>query len=436
MSTTLDTLETRVSQKIGDYISVAVTTAITTDHSVISTNLNEYDGGEDNHFIDWYCYITDEANIGVERQISDYATSSGTLTLRGANLLDDGVKLAVIRVYKYKRANKILAINDATRDISQVLFRRLDDITLITGNILPNAHFEDWALTTIPDKYAVSNATAAETTTAGLIRGGLASALVTASAADGYMYVDSDSHPRLLDLMNKTIDFKCQAYPSTADDAFLTIAYEDGDAAETTVNSTTECPADVFTQLKIEDQAIPDGITKISFRFRVHTKDATCYFDDARVNGRNFYEYLLPTTFGTLSQVYIQTSGYSDDACDDLHPRYWSDPIEFRINYDGTDKYVRLDALYASPRRIRLIGHCALEDLSASTDTVSLDDPEVNLLVTYAAMKLYEQVRGTVSSEDKSLMNEEIARLEREFRLLKPSLMMMPSHSTLWTGKD
>ena len=436
MATTADTLETRLSQKIGDYIQESTTTNITTNNNIVSTNFNKWDGGEDNHFINWWAIINGTNNAWVERQISDYTTSSGTVVVRGAALAAESAAVAV-RLYKYSRTDKLRALNDAIREISQTLFRRLDDITLITGNILPNAHFEDWASASYPDKYGVTNATAAKATTAGLIRGGLASALVTASAADGYMYITSKDYPRLLDLMDKTIDFKCWAYPSVADDAFLTIYTIQADGTTQTLNSTTTCPASKHTLLELEDQEISDDIVEIQFRFRVHTNAATCYFDDARVNGRYLYEYLLPTNFqnGVLNQVQIQASGYSDDACDDLFPKYWSEPQEFRISYDGTDKYVRLNALYTSLRRIRLTGNCPLESLSASTDTISLDDPKVNLLVTYAAMKLYERVRGTVSSEDKSLINEEIARLEREYRLLKVTLGMMPSPSTLFTGK-
>ena len=53
-------------------------------------------------------------------------------------------------------------------------------------------------LSSYPDKYGVTNATAAATTTAGLYRGGAKSAKVTASAADGYMSINSNDYPELL----------------------------------------------------------------------------------------------------------------------------------------------------------------------------------------------------------------------------------------------
>ena len=101
MSTTLATLRQRLLEGIGDYISVIVTTAIGAGVSVISTNLKEYDGGSDDYFNGWYCYITDKANAGIERQVSDYATATGTLTVRGANLTDDVANLATVWVCRH-----------------------------------------------------------------------------------------------------------------------------------------------------------------------------------------------------------------------------------------------------------------------------------------------------------------------------------------------
>lgn len=346
MSTTLATLRQRTMESISDFIEVAVTTAIAASTSVISTNLNEYDGGADDYFNNWYCYITNENNAGVERQVSDYATSTGTLTVRGANLTSDGANLATIWVCRHSVLQKIdKAINRAIEELYPSLHKRLDDLTLITGNILPNASFEDWASSSYPDFYGVTNATAAETTTAGLIRGqrGTTSALVTASAADGYVYISSDNYPRLLDLMGHDVDFYAWAYPSAADDAFLTIYTVSNDGSTTqTLSSTTSCPASVFTRLELEDQTLNDDLEEIQIRFRVHTNGETCYFDDAVVCGKNLYEYLLPDNFqnGSVDQVYRQTEGYSDDvAAYDLHPRKWQSE-GFSIIDDGTYKYL------------------------------------------------------------------------------------------------
>ncbi len=311
MTTTLATLEQRLSELIGDWIECLVTTAINADNLVVSTNLNEYDGGINDYFNGWYCYITDKANAGVERQISDYATATGTITVRGAVLADDAANLATIRVYRHSRTNKVKAINRAIEELYPSLHKRRDDLTLVTGNNLPNGHFEDWASSSYPDLYAVTNATAAETNTAGLFRGATASSKVSATAADGYMYITSNTFPRLLDLMGHTVSFYAWAYPEVADDAFLTIYTLQADGTAQTLNSVTTCPAGAWTRLLLGQQTLNDELVKVEFRFRVHTNAKYAYFDDAIVIGHWIYEYLLPADFqiGNIDQVYIQTSG-------------------------------------------------------------------------------------------------------------------------------
>jgi len=435
VSTTLATLRQRLLESMGDYISVAVTTAIAAGTSVVSTNLNEYDGGADDYFNNWYCYITDENNAGVERQVSDYATATGTLTVRGANLTDDGSDKATIWVCRHSVLQTVdKAINRAIEEIYPALHKAIDDQTLITGNHLPNASFEDWASSSYPDFYGVSNATAAETTTASLIRGqrGTTSALVTASAADGYMYISSDDYPSLLDLMNTTVDFYCWAYPSTANDAFLTIYTISNDGSTTqTLNSTTSCAANVFTRLELENQTLNDDLEEIQIRFRVHTNAETCCFDDAFLGGRRLFEYLIPDQLqnGNIDQVKIQLEGRADDvAAYDLHPRSWYEDTFSFIN-DGTYRFLTLDHLPPSRHRMRLIGTAPLDTLSAATGTINIDaGGRTDLLIAYANYLLYEMAESPVSSEDTSRYERESAKRYAKYtRLLQKHRMLTPA---------
>ena len=348
-------------------------------------------------------------------------TTLATLQTRLSNLIGD---VNSIYADKYTKA-----INNASREIYPTLFKRLLDETLITGNALPNAHFEDWTETTYPDHYSLSNATAVESTTAGTYRGGTKSMKVTASAADGYVYITSNDWPGLLDLMDTDIDFKCWAYPEVADDAFLTIYTVQADGTAQTLNSTTTCPAGKYTLLELEDQSINDDIVEIQFRFRVHTNAKYAYFDNARVNGKNLYEYLLPLDFhdGVVSQVWQQTSGYSDDICDDLNlgANAYSEVFGWTTRDDGTYKYLYLPYKITANRKLKLIGYCPLEDdLSSSTDTLSLEGEKVNLLLSYAAYLLYEMERGTPSSDGIDRYDRECARWLGKTEMLKSRLKM------------
>jgi hypothetical protein len=300
------------------------------------------------------------------------------------------------------------AINNASRDLYTLapLFKRLLDDTLIGNNILPPFH---WTSSSTLDFYTEPTGTLAETTTAGYYRHASGSAKVTADGADDSIVLDSNNYPRLLDLMDTTVNLRCWAMPEDANDAKLDIVTTDADGDDTTESSTTACPAGVFTLLKIEDYDVPDDITRIRINLRTHTDKKYAYFDPPRLTGKTVYQYVLPYDFqnGVVSQVHLQSSSYSDDACDDLHPRYGTPSFGWLTPTDG-DGYKYLDFTNASPKplskhRIQLLGYCPLEDdLDDDDDTISLDNPmHINILLRYAASLIYDMEAGIVSGQSR-----------------------------------
>ena len=325
------------------------------------------------------------------------------------------------------------AINEASREIYPILHKRVDYRQLISDNILPNAHFQDWASTSYPDFYSLSNGTGTATTTSGLYRGGAKSAKVTAgTAADGYMYVSSNSYPRLLDLMGQEIDFKAWAYPEVADDAFLTIYTLQANGTTQTLNSTTTCPAGKWTLLALEDQSINDDIVQIDFRFRVHTTAKYAYFDNARAIGDSLYELLLPSDLqkGHLSQAWLQSSSYSDDPCDDINPKFDNQLFDWFISEDAGYKYLKPNETLSSAYLLELVGYSPLENLTADTDTITLEDPKINLLIALAKYKLYQMVESIPAADDTSRYERASARAYNEYlRLIPGNRMSIPSET-------
>lgn len=100
------------------------------------------------------------------------------------------------------------------------------------------------------------------------------------------------------------------------------------------------------------------------------------------------YRYELPSDFqdGALSRVQIEI--YSDET--DLDDARWETIYGWEIIPDGTTKNLRLPYLYAKDKIIRLIGYKPLEELSDSSDTISIDGEQVNLLLAYAGGKLFQ----------------------------------------------
>jgi hypothetical protein len=333
-------------------------------------------------------------------------------------------------------ADKYLyAINDAARETYPTLHRKVDDASLITGNILPNSSFELWTSSSYPDRYNKISATCAETTSAGLVRSEGSAALVSPSAADGYMFITSGNtseagYPRLLNLMDKKISFKCWAKPSTVNDAFIeiyTLKYTStGTVAQTLTSTATTNITAGWQLLELEDQTINDDIIEIQFRFKVHTNGQTCYFDDARVMGSAVYEYLLPEGFqlGELKQVWIQTKGQSDDICDDIRPYFGEEVFGWKVIDDGTYKYLKMPYL-SSGKRLRLLGYAPLEsNATATTATITLDDRYIPLFIAYAAYSLYEKQTGVVSSDSRDRYQQEAMKWLGKYEMLKSRLRM------------
>ena len=410
MSKTLINLRDKLSENIGDYLHSTVTTALAASTNLVDTTLNKYTNS-DNYFDRWYALITSENNDGENRRVDSYTDSTNTAVVYGGNFTSDVAALATYELHRFNPDNKTRAINKASRDLYPWLFRSLTDYTLCSNNSLPNGHFEDWASASYPDKYSVTNATASASTTAGTYRGGTTSAKVTASAANGYMSVSSNAYGQLLNLQDKTVTFKAWAYPETADDATLVIYTVQADGTEQTLTSTTSCPAGKWTLLELEDQQLNDNLSEIQFRFKVATNAKYVYFDNARGTGVSVYDYLLPTDFaeGKLLNVSIQMDSNMEDGCDDIRYGRYFPVFDWGIRTDGANKWLVLDRAYGDSLSFQLQGYAQLDDnLSADTDTVTIDDPYTNMLVAQSIVCLYEIESGGASIDSKGAYYNEM----------------------------
>ncbi len=171
MSTTRLALEQLVSETIGDYLEFDSTTNIGAGVTIVSTVLKSYDGGQYDYFNDWWVSFQEGVNSAVApRQVSDYATASGTLTVRGANLGAEAGAVTV-RLHRYDPNNKWRAMSRALEQLYPAIYKPIDNMDLIGGNLLPNAHFSDWTSVSACDFMGTSTATLTRINTDGLMRG-------------------------------------------------------------------------------------------------------------------------------------------------------------------------------------------------------------------------------------------------------------------------
>lgn len=437
-STTQAALIQEMSENIGDYLSVSTTTNITTDDKIISTTLNNFDGGQDSYFVDWWVYLNTTANADKLRVVEAYATATGQLTISGANLSAESGAVS-FSLHRYDRDKKKLAVQRAVKYVFPAIFVPVDDFSLSTGNILPDGSFEWWPTSATLEFYtAKSSVTIAKETGAGNYRGyrGTTSMKVTATGANGYASIHSDEFPRLLDLMGRTVSAYAWASPEVTDDAAIVIYTKQADGTEQTLTSSTTNPAGEFTRLELADQILNDDLVEVEIRFKVATDTKFVYFDDALVVSQTLKEYVVPFGLqpnGHTSQVRVQVSGYSDQPSYDIRPKSY-ESYQFRIFNDGAYDYLRLKDTPTNNRTIRLKGFKPLNAISGETDTIEIDGPKLDPIVFKAAELLYRLVQGPVSSEDKSRFFGEIGFWRDEYnRSIVQHTMMRPADE-IFTG--
>jgi len=127
MSTDALSLNERLSKSIGDWIATTVTANVGADKLVISTNLNQYDNGEDDIFKDWWVYIASQNNLDKDRKVRFYYTANGACNVFGPNLTAD-TNVADVRVHRFSYTEKQGAINDSLRELYPIIYREVDEV--------------------------------------------------------------------------------------------------------------------------------------------------------------------------------------------------------------------------------------------------------------------------------------------------------------------
>ena len=426
-TTTADTLCEQLSKSFGDFLSFSTTTNIAANNLVVSTTLASWDNGADDYFIGWYVYIKGTTNNGVERKISDYATATGTITVFGAALAAESGSV-VCEIRRYSREKCLDAINHATLESFPKLGYYQEDISIVSGNWLPNNSFEKWTSSSYPDFWKVVGVTAEQITTTGLgyQMGKSSSAKITATADGGYLGISSKTYPRLLDLAGQTVSLKVWAAPEVANDVTATILTVNIDGTANTYDSTTTSVAGNYTLITIDDQKLDDELNEILIYFSVATDTKWVYLDNARLTAKQIDQYFVPVDIrnSRIQAVYIQedwaTTKESYEPCDSLSPTKWKRIYNWHYWTDNEYDWIEIPDL-PTGYLIRIIIFSPLETLTAATDTISIDSKNVLLLLAYARYKLFQAERGLPSAKDTTRVEKMMAEALTEYNRLLPN---------------
>jgi len=397
MSIAKSLLRERVCRKKNSWVEVTTTSAGATDFStLVSTELGDY---KDGALKGKYAKVTSGDTL-LTRKIENNFSPLGMVKLWRVFTaqIASGV---TVEIHDTDPDLIDDAINEAIRQSYPQLCKFVKDRTLIAGNILINADFEDWAVSTYPDYWRTSVSTLTQDTTY-VLSGDSSLKVVNA----GYAYLSSDNHIMLLRREDTDSNkFECWALCSTADAARLQIYTKTQDGTEATTSGDYHTGGGEWELLEVDDVSIPDDLGEVQIRCAV-TGANTAYFDKGFMAG-TVYEYLVPSKLDVVLQAFL-CNNWKEYHTDSWAKMYWT-------QYDNK---LRMDD-YTSGKKIELVGYGEFDALS--TEAATLDCPTVweNIIATGALAIWYENFAMTLSSKDAKEVERRANKQRVDFERLK-----------------
>tara|TARA_R110000824_G_scaffold172947_2_gene350928 strand:+ start:473 stop:1798 length:1326 start_codon:yes stop_codon:yes gene_type:complete len=367
-TTTSLVLIQRLSEAIGDYLSLTASDGTTT--TVVDTDLANLT--EDNGGVQGYVKIvTDAGGSGAapEGQIrrikngtSGYTASSTTITVNFAFTASPATG-DTYELHRYDPVVKRNAINSAIRQLWPSIYLPIRDESLVVDNLLSNSGFETAASSNVhPSWSKVGTPTIDDN--GSIVRHLSSSARIIASgAAEGETQT---VQVNIKELIGKTVHAAFWVYATTANWARIRV---DTDGGTTFLSSDYHTGADEWQYLEIHE-TIPDAATQVGLRLEV-ADGGTAYFDAGWMAVGPIHKMTVPTSI-------VRGPYRVEQQMDE------SDPNGDYLNLDNPIRGHRL--------RVRGMGH--LSQPSTDSGTVEVGDEYVDLIVAKAAQILFQSVSG------------------------------------------
>jgi len=371
-------------------VQVSTTTNIDADTSIVSTELQSRFPSDDSFNGQWYATVALDvdggtpANAGETRRVSDYAASSGTLTVTGPNLAseDEAIDIDLYRHFHptdilraYNRARQLVwpqigivrdietvvtgqqqvayAVPSTMRRIHRIQLGRRYEAVNTAENLLLNAGFEEWDDSQIGDGESQNSWT---------LTGDSVNQEQETTSPSNYMVLSGSNSARLV------------VPVSTA--ATLLQTFNSGSASYTAVGTQgVECNVSAWVYCTTASRvsvriAGNDGATHggTGWELIKHSRDLAATALTAAVG--------IAVTSGAAIAVFV------DEVIMTLGPSEGIErPYEPILNWEHTPPVagasnggtIRFAAPLPPKRRLRIIGTDMLSSVSADTGTVEID---------------------------------------------------------------
>jgi hypothetical protein len=388
-------------------ISFSTTTNITTNTSIISTELVD-DYTNDDFLNLWFVHVTSGENAGVVRRITDYTASSGTLTVAGANLSAESGSVTV-EVTRYNPDVFLNHFNKARQHVFPQLSIVRNHETIVTGqmqqrytlpstlrnkpyavylgshspagdleiNLFTDGGFEDWSSST-----ALTSWTLAGT-------GASVNQEQETTGPRNYMVLMDNNSARVVSASSGATTLRQTATPSIAAES-------------------VEFNVSVWVYATTASRVSADlGGSQGSTHGGTGWERLTASYNNAQ--GTATVTGGVNCTAGSQIDFYVDeivlVAGQEEPAEENWIPLTgwdWTPPISGASN----NGLLEFDEVLPEKRRLRILTRDVLSSVSAATDTVEIDGELTAPLLDYSRYLLLEEAANTAGDGARSYLYE------------------------------
>ena len=392
-TTTRAVLRQRLSEAIGDYLSLTTTSNGATDGTtIVDSGLRNLAGGrDDDAFEGWYVLVTSGDASGEIKRVLQSRQANNTLTLQTAFT----AQIASSVTYELHRQDPTLKHNAINRGIEELSYQvplPLRDETIVVDNALTNWDFETFATSAFTGWSSTGTPTLTQNTSIVMHGDGAASIAATGATEGLYQSLTINTN----EVTNKQVTFECWVYATVADAVRIRILWGSGSYESHDYHSGSD-----QWELQSIQVTVPTTATEITAVLEVTTGN-TGIFDAAWVSVQHLYKYTIPSDMIT-------------------GPNYVSQQLD-RFNPTGTYVPVIRGTGPETGRILRLEGKGMLSRPSSDTATIEAGEPYTNIIIAYAAMFYNRIMLSQASQQQRARYTEDMTMCGREAQSLVQEL--------------
>jgi len=145
-----------------------------------------------------------------------------------------------------------------------------------------------------------------------------------------------------------------------------------------------------------------------------------------------FYRYEVPQDIISVSSVEIESGAFISNTDSHIRGMPWKQ-VPFRITKDGLYRTIELGSYLTPGRRLRIIGTGPMSQLYNDSDFIEEIEPQLDLLVYFAAYRLYRTLVNDSASSDIDRYAQLADHYMQRAQMLKDSYMQSRPAKRMWS---